>query len=161
MRWINIRSFPKRFSLSTPLCPWCATSAIQILLIRNPFILDRAWISSQRGSYSSYSRLRCQTGWLWLWLRSTVAIDRQTLGKPLACAAMMVTSPRCGLGLSRGIYCFTAKWRVSSCSFAVAPGYSLICWHGTTCSTMRKGPEDEDMVVVLVVGRNTAQRLPL
>ena len=32
-----------------------------------------------------------------------------TLGKPLAWAAMMVTSPGLGVGLSVGMYCFTAR----------------------------------------------------
>lgn len=54
----------------------------------------------------------------------------------------MVTSPGCGLGLSRGIYCFTARFKVSSWLLAVAPGYSRMCWLGTACSTMRNGEDD-------------------
>lgn len=50
-----------------------------------------------------------------------------TLGKPFAWAARIVISPGCGLGLSNGIYCFTARCKGSSWSLAVAPGYSLMC----------------------------------
>jgi hypothetical protein len=30
---VDLRSFPRSFSLITPDCPWCATSAIHMLLI--------------------------------------------------------------------------------------------------------------------------------
>jgi hypothetical protein len=61
-----------------------------------------------------------------------------TLGKPLACAPMIVTSPGCGFGLSRGIYCLTANRTVSSCANAKARTYSLIYCPSTTCSLTLK-----------------------
>lgn len=67
-----------------------------------------------------------------------------TFGNPLACAPMIVTSPGCGFGLSSGMYCFTARESVSSCSLAVAAGYSRIYWLGRTCSTTRKEPLTRD-----------------
>jgi hypothetical protein len=52
-----------------------------------------------------------------------------------------VTSPGCGLGLSKGIYCLMAKCNSSSCLKAVARAYSRICWQGRTCSLMWKKAE--------------------
>ena len=46
----------------------------------------------------------------------------------------MVTSPGFGVWLSRGMYCFTDSWRTSSCEFAVALGYSRMCWASHVCS---------------------------
>lgn len=36
-----------------------------------------------------------------------------TFGKALACAAMIVMSPSCGVGLLSGVYCLTARYNAS------------------------------------------------
>jgi len=114
---IQLGSLPRRSSFRIPLWPCCATSAIQMLLIRNLRFARRFCRSSHNGSYSSF-------------------------GKPHACAPIMVISPGWGVGLSIGMYCFTARWRISSCSWSVALGYSRICWVGTLCSTILKRVAD-------------------
>ncbi|QSS52310.1 hypothetical protein I7I53_07909 [Histoplasma capsulatum var. duboisii H88] len=53
----------------------------------------------------------------------------------------MVISPGFGLGLSIGTYCLTDSHKVSSCSVAIARGYSLICWQGERCSITQNGPD--------------------
>lgn len=61
---------------------------------------------------------------------------------------MIVTSPGFGVGLSSGIYCFTASLGVSESPCAVAATYSLV-WHPVTvCSTTRK-----DDAILLTVYR--------
>lgn len=77
-------------------------SAIQILLI----LKFEVWEFSNRVSHS---------------------VSYNSLGRPFACAAMIVMSPNCGLELSRGMYCLTSSFKTSSEKFAVESGYSLIC----------------------------------
>lgn len=60
-----------------------------------------------------------------------------TLGNPLAWAAMMVTSPGRGSGLSSGIYCLTASRGRSASPLAVAATYSREWWQSTVCCTTR------------------------
>lgn len=67
----------------------------------------------------------------------TTMAKMQTLGKPLACAPMIVTV-FFALKLRLGVYCFTARWRTSSSPSTVARGYSRT-WHvGILCSVTAK-----------------------
>lgn len=57
-------------------------------------------------------------------------------------------SPADGVGLSCGMYCFTASWRGDSLPLRVARGYWRMCEQGIVCSFMAKIEVD----IVVVVG---------
>jgi len=95
-------SFPSPSSLIKLPVPWCATSAVQILLILHPDFCALLVRYSHRSSYSSF-------------------------GMPFAWVLTAVTSPGTGLGLSVGMYCFTARYNMSSWVSTVAWGKSLMC----------------------------------
>jgi len=76
-----------------------------------------------------------------------------TFGKPLAWAAIKVTSPTWGLSLLFGIYCFTAIFKAFSYPTSVPLGQCLVCWAGTTCSITRNWDIDFQYATLKILSR--------